>query len=237
MKFNFKTVLLILAFCIPFNAKSQTNNLEIQKQKRIRINAQGGLSYMFAQINPGLEGLEHDHVKDLKSGNNLKFSAHYLFQNRFGVGFMFSNFTSNPVTTFFNTDVDGDGRLEDGEYNESLDLGFYGISLMVQLKNFNNKLIISGDIASGILTYNNDFSYTNFTFPSVQPKTLKGATLGSYIALDFELKLSNNIYFNVCPSALLGVYSNLKINGVENELEEKENVSRVNINAGILIYI
>ncbi len=237
MKNPVTIILFFILASLAIRTNGQTSEFKETTQQRLRLKANYGYGYIFPRLISGLSDLEKKRVNSYRSGRQTDFSAHYLFKKEFGLGLTNIHYLSDHVTPFYSMDLDGDGRSEDGSYRDNATINFWGVSLLQEIMNRNNKFFIQANAAAGLLSFNSEVTYTNSSYPSVQTNKLDGNTYGSYISFDFEYAVSKNIRLNVAPSALLGVFSKMSYNGKKSKLEEKENVSRVNISAGISIYM
>jgi hypothetical protein len=192
---------------------------------------------MVASPLESLSEIEKNHILDLKTGFHIESKTFFYLNPWIGIGFNYSQFGSRAKTTFVNVDYNQDGMAESGSLNSNFKLNFYAPSAKVLIPVIKDKLFGYIDGAMGVLTYQNEFSYLPERGDYKHYFHNNGRTLGIYSSIGAIYKLNGNLGFTGCLSELLGSYKKLEINGQPVELEDLENVSRLNLSVGIIVFL
>jgi hypothetical protein len=231
---------------VPLSGGLDSEKYEIEKPPfpRWRISANGGMGYRVAStrdtrqnlIAQGFPKKEVDsYLKAIKLGETASGQVHYMFSPAFGAGVNYQFFRSSGSMTGFADPQDGVtllyGVVEDKEFTNYAGLSFYYHEWVKS-----NKAKFYGQLSLGLTMYREEAYYF------YNPLLITGKAFGGNSELGFEYFVFRNtalgINFNYFQSTItkINVNNGHSTQEMELEKEEREGLSRVEINAGIKIY-
>ena len=203
---------------------------------RIRFSVGGGYAYRIGKISKSVPDDFRSYVKDLKSGVNLDLDVVYYFSETSGVGLKYNQFTSSNSIDQVSADLDGDGITEFGKMSDDIKVYFIGPVFSTRLLRPNKKNGVYSNLGIGYLGYRNNSEITGFNID------LKGATVGLYGEIGYQLGISKGLSLGTSFSYVLGSLSKIDVNHGDgyrtNDLDddEVENLSRINLSVGLIFH-
>ncbi len=197
---------------------------------KFRFALQGGYSYRLAKILSGVDKEFEDYIRGLKSGYNIGGDFNYFIneKNSLGVNISFSQAknTMSGVALF-----DSYGNIiAVGDMKDDIRLFYIGPSYTMRSSSNEGKSYILGSFTLGYLSYKDNAYVVNTEID------IKGATVGLGISIGGDIIISENIAFGIQTSVLLGVLDKIIVDGQSLDLNESENLSRVDISLGLRFY-
>lgn len=194
-----------------------------------RINIQYGISRRIAKLaTTGDSGLD-SYLKELKNGTHIKFDIHGFFNERSGLGFTYSQFSSeNSLFPVQFEDMMGNTVI--GEIRDDIDIRFYGPTFMSRsLLNSIHSSVYYG-LGLGVMTYDNDARV-------LTDVNISGSTLGTSMMLGFDVALSESAAIGGEVSYMGGVIRKIEVEENGNSqtitLQEEQYEGLAHINFGI----
>lgn len=197
---------------------------------KFRFALQGGYSYRFAKIPGGLDEEFEDYIKGLKSGYNIGGDFNYFMneKNSLGVNISFSQ-AKNSMSDVALVDIDGN-IIAVGDMKDDIRLFYLGPSYTMRSSSNEGKSYILGSFTLGYLSYKNNAYVVNTDID------ITGATVGLGISIGGDIVISENIALGIQASVLLGFLDKIIMNGQSLDLNESENLSRIDISLGLRFY-
>ena len=195
---------------------------------KYRIALNGGLSYLTAKTSSSVPDALRDHAKQLKSGYNWGANLHFLTSEYFGFGLKYNTFYSSNVenknlTLPGNTVLYG---IKDVNY-----IHFIGPSVLFKFVSSNGKNAWVSSMSIGYMGYKQERQTRNRNF------TYTAATLGLNLDFGYDIYLSKKLSLGLMVSFAAGSLGevDLEENGISQtiELDERENLSRIDFSAGL----
>ena len=223
-----KNALILIAFIVSLNTINAQTNSDQTSDKKIRISIEAGFGYRTGALPDDLgNGEGKAHLKRLLSGFNIEGHFSYFLKSNLGLGVTYSQFFSKSEITIFdiidNTDI---------TLIEDTSIAFIAPELSYRFISNNEKHSFISSFNIGLLNYNNDISINSNIVNAVS-----GSTLGVGLGLNYDYHISPTIAIGAGLNHISGVLNKITVNDMEIELEDdKENISRLNINGGIRFY-
>ena len=196
---------------------------------KYRIALNGGLSYLTAKTSSSVPDALRDHAKQLKSGYNWGADIHFLTSENLGFGLKYNTFYSSNVennvsqTLPNNTELYG---IKDVNY-----IHFIGPSVLFKFVSSNGKNAWVSSASIGYMGYKQERQTRNRNF------TYTAATLGLNLDFGYDIYLSKKLSLGLMVSFAAGSLGevDLEENGISQtiELDERENLSRIDFSAGL----
>ena len=170
-----------------------------------RVAIDGGWQYRTANLADGMDVALREHYRKMKSGFHYDMQAAYFFIESMGIEAMFSQqFFGNNSGYGSLTDKDGN-LIGAGEFKQKISFNYVGANYLFRLfdsKKKNNWLFSTG---FGYMGYNDRLFFDN-----VERLNLSAGTLGSYMAVGYDIGISENFNIGFKLSLLGGTFSNYK---------------------------
>ncbi|MFY9151519.1 MAG: hypothetical protein WAO52_05865 [Prolixibacteraceae bacterium] len=256
MDFKFLPLLLAMllagSFIFPKSIQAQDNSENIPDQKSTELNISkfrfaidGGPGYLLGNTKTAKETLasygisktEIDkYYKDLKLGEQFGVSAHYLVNDKYGLGLDYRIFTTKSNTMGFIDSPDTYSTFY-GPLSEKIYTNFAGISYFSQQKLQNERWNIYSSVALGWAFYHNESNLI------VSPVLLEGNSFATNYNLGIEYRLSKHIALGAGLECFYSVLHKFQLNNgqttteIKLNKEQRENLSRLNLTAGIHFYL
>ena len=176
-----------------------------------RVAIDGGWQHRTAKLANSTDAALQEHGRKMLSGFHYDLQAAYFFSKNTGIEAMFSQqfFGNNPG---YGSLTDKEGNLiVAGEFKEKISFNYIGANYLLRLfdsKGKNNWLF---SIGLGYMGYNDRLFYDN-----VERLKLSAGTLGSNIAIGYDIGVSENFGIGFKLSLLGGTFSSYKqtFNGI-----------------------
>lgn len=228
-----------------------TKNASELRINRLSIQINGGIGYLNTNTkNDNNQGIPYSdklkYYNDLKSGNLLQGALFYRINPKWSIGIENQTFhtqSSISGSIIMNGDrIAGNYSFSDqwnhfyGLVNENIYTNFSGLSLKRHVSLIEEKFEAYALTSLGWILYRNEYNNVIFS------RLLTGNAPALNLQTGFELKLHNNLKWNINASYLASYLFKLKINngkGAEEmalDIKELENLSRVNLTTGLNFY-
>ena len=187
-----------------------TGNISSQDKKFTFFGSYNyGIGNIPAAVSSELRYPDKDEVNKLRSGSINQLEAG-VFYYAVGIGFIHNSYATNATTNFNNTDINGDGLLEDGVLSDKLNLSFTGLEILYKIPVFSTKFDVTWKVGLGIQTYSiNKDTQTTGSNPSQYSYTLKGNITTTLAGVEINYQLLKNISIGLETSILPGNYKKL----------------------------
>ncbi|MDD4702790.1 MAG: hypothetical protein PHE28_00520 [Bacteroidales bacterium] len=230
MKLN-KIILGILLLSTSF-LNAQENTLSDSKKNLHFFSLDIGYSYRLSSKPNELfvnQNVFPDHYSSLRHGLKIGFSYDYLIKPNLAVGFKTNAFNS-AQTTFSPTDsID----VKDDEY-----MFYVGPSVKYLFPTFGDKWNLSLRATAGYLSFRNSSQIPMLSLSgTITPASLtyKGNNFGSGLDLDLDYSINSFSAIGLNGGYFGGQISTLKLGEDKFELNQKENLSRLDFTIGFTI--
>ena len=149
------------------------------------------------------------------------------FINSWGLGILHNTYTADATTSFENSDIDYDGRMDNGVISDHLSLKFTGLEVLWKKTVLTPRLDVLWKFAIGIQFYSIDKNeqFSNAYHQNSNNSTLNGSILTTFLGGGFDYHINKVISVGVETSLLPAKYKKLKQNG--SDYSTNENVSRL----------
>lgn len=210
---------------VPANYKAKNS----YSGPKYRIAIQGGLSYLLAETASSVPAALRAHAKELKSGYHWGAEAHYLTDENFGFGVKYSMFYNNNIEPNVSVTFSDNTVLYGIEVTNYIH--FIGPSILYKTQTSNGKNAWVSGLALGYMGYKQKEQIGNRHFTST------GATFGLGVDLGYDIYLSEKLSLGFMVSLAAGSLGEIDIeeSGFSQtlELEERENLSRIDLSVGL----
>ena len=170
-----------------------------------RVAIDVGWQYRTAKLADGMDVALQEHYRKMKSGFHYDLQVAYFFAKFMGIEAMFSQqFFGNNLGYGSLTDKEGN-LIGEGDFNEKVSFNYIGANYLVRLFDSNNKNSWLFSIGFGYMGYNDRLFFDN-----VERLKLTAGTLGSYMAVGYDIGISENFGIGLKLSLLGGTFSNYK---------------------------
>ncbi|MFK7951930.1 MAG: hypothetical protein AB8B73_03720 [Ekhidna sp.] len=188
---------------------------EVGTHERIRLITNVGIGYRTGRAAPSIP---KDYMRQLRLGSDFDMRLQ-VFERNNGLGLEYNQFSSISEGS-----IPGFGYVI-----ENITISYYGLSWIFR-KMEENGNIGYASFGLGALFYENE------GFTDGQELMMSGATIGLRINYDYSITINKFIAVGLNFGAILGTLTQIEINGnpytVQNP-EDAENISRINLGAGI----
>lgn len=170
-----------------------------------------------------------DHYKSLRHGLTLNFAYDYMIKPNLGLGFVASAFNSAQTTYSIKDSVD----LKDDEY-----MFYAGPSVKYLLPSFNEKYDWYVSATIGYLSFRNSSQVAKENqYGVVAPVSMsyKGTALGYGLYLGLNYRINSYLSLGCNAGFFGGQIAKLKEGENEYELNQKENLNRLDFTIGVRI--
>ena len=181
---------------------------------------------IIAPVSSSLEYPYSVEIDQLRNGSVNQFEVGG-FINSWGLGIIHNTYTADATTSFENSDINGDRRMDNGVLSDNLKLKFTGLEVLWKKSVLTPRLDVLWKFAVGIQSYTIDKS-TQFSDTYSQNsdfQTLNGSIFTTLLGAGFDYHISKVISVGIETSLLPAKYKKLKANG--SEYSTDDNVSRL----------
>ena len=168
-----------------------------------RVAVDGGWQYRTAKLADGMDAALREHYKKMKSGFNYDLQVAYFFTASMGIEAMFSQqFFGNNLGYGSLTDSEG-YLIGSGNFDEKISFNYIGANYLIRLFNSKKKNSWLFSIGFGYMGYNDRLFFNN-----VERLKMTASTLGSNMAIGYDIGLSENLGLGFKFSLMGGTFSN-----------------------------
>ncbi|MBN2174903.1 MAG: hypothetical protein JW731_12285 [Bacteroidales bacterium] len=200
---------------------------DFHKTSKSRITLQGGYTYRLGKIPDGLDSESESHIKRLKNGFNGGADINFFWNrgNALGVSTSYSQAESTLPDVVV---LDENGIiLAQGDLSETIGLFYIGPSYFGRsISKSGNTHWLSG-LTLGYYAFNEELSWLGETID------ITGRTVGFGFSFGVDFLTSDNFAIGLQAALLMGWLDKVEIDGEEVELDETENLSRIDLTIGI----
>lgn len=216
-----KLLLVVCSAALMQGVSAQTKDIPA-----FRIAVNGGYSYRLGKVGSQFSGETRDYVKKLKSGFNLGLDGTYYFKEKMGVGLKYS---------YFHASNSGVVPLSGGSTSTSDNIGinFIGATFGTRLYNQAKTNAFYANVGLGYVGLRNNSAV------GATKMIIKGGTAGTSLDLGYDFYITRYLSAGAQASLITGQLSRIKVEQAsgtttrELKDEERENVSHLNLSAGI----
>lgn len=204
-----------------------SENVVSSASSNTRIALQGGYSYRLGRIPDGVDEDIKDYYKGLKNGYHLGTDIHYFFNDRnaFGASASFSQAKSS-LSDMVLYDIDGT-ILAQGDIEDNIRLFYIGPSYFNRSISTDSKRYLLYSLTVGYYTYNDKAIVFD------EPVSITGGSFGFGLSMGVDFLTSDDFAIGLQASFLMGWLNKVEVDGIELDLEESENLSRIDLSIGI----
>ncbi|WP_010520298.1 hypothetical protein [Aquimarina agarivorans] len=206
-----------------------------QQKGRFRISIEAGLGYRIAEIPDNILPELEDHIKDLRTGLNIEAHASYFLSSNYGLGIHFSNFSTENTVQFRNG-VNLNGTIAN-ETSDDINISFIAPEFLYRSISANGKHSFITSISVGYLSYLDESTINRV------PLEIKGGNVGFGLGFMYDYHITPSIAIGANLNFLGGSLrkvdftANGQTQEIEFEDENRENLSRINLSAGMRFYL
>jgi hypothetical protein len=189
----------------------------IENGYNIKFDVNFGIGYLIAPAPDNITKEHEQYIDEMRQGMTYDLNLNVFITKVVAVGLKYNRFsTSNSIGSI----------IED-----NINIDFIGPSFIAYMP----------------LVKNNSFFYTNFSIGKISEKNkgkimgddfeVKGSSVGVYSSIGFDVLLTRNISLGLQSGLMLGSIDKFYVNDVEIELDEPDNLARIDIMVGLKIYL
>lgn len=187
-----------------------------------------GYSYRFANIPNDIHPKLQEVIEGLKDGMNFNISYGNYFSGDWGMGFLFSYTFAESLGTDVPFADNNSGQVYYFDVSDKVNVGLIGPALCFRGNTPPGaKFTYHGNFSLGYLFYNELLDIGG------EPLDVTGNTIGLQSIFSLGFKLTPNLYLTANVGFLIGSLSSYDVNGQKLQLQENENLSRVDLNLGL----
>ncbi len=213
-------------------SKSSKSRSKKSFSHKFRFNAEYGYSSLRIKPEDNIDPIFKDYVNELKSGSNFSMDVCCFVSYYYGVGLVYSNFsTSGFIDGIYAVDITTGRELGPGRIEDNITVSFIGPAFFERKALIPQKLLLISNIAIGRISYVNDGTIIT------EPVTIKGNTIGFSGAIGLDFFIAKDFAIGIDFSYLIGKIGKYKINNQTVDLEEDESMNRWDFNIGLKYYL
>jgi hypothetical protein len=168
-----------------------------EHEPRWLISAAGGFGYRLARLPDGLNAIEEEYYRDLKTGYYYEGNVTYFFKSNFGVGLMYN--VTKSDNKLDNVTVTGPpGFSGSGTVSDDITISYMGINGSFRSWNNNHNGFVNLNFGLGYMSYVNNARIIN-TYK------LTGETVGASLSASYLINLSPDFWMGVHAGYTAGV--------------------------------
>lgn len=234
--------LIIISPQILLAQKEVTKEPELYSSSKFHISVNGGLGYLIGDMKTsksqmkdmGVSDLEVDRYYDnFKGGNQAGIAIHYMIFPYTGIGLDYNIFTTNSQMMLLLLSNDNSSYFY-GKFSEKIYTNYLGLSLQPN-QVLSDKLNLYEMLSLGMAFYRNE-SQAIFA-----PALITGNALAVKGKTGISYQLYKHLSLNLGVSYFISSLKKIKLTDGKETLEmelpddSKENLSRLNLSAGVQI--
>lgn len=207
---------------VPINYKDPKGHLE----PKWKLKFFGGPSYITAKTSSDTPELLMEFADKLRSGRLLGFQAHYMTNDYIGFGLVFTDFYTSHSRRIYFPSFNGIGVLD---LASRIHIYYVGPSIFSQLLSSNKKSAFVSTISLGHLQYIENIKNSG------QNSKASQRTLGLNMSLGYDFYLNKNLSLGGMVNFTTGDLNKMDIemNGLKETLDEKFDLTHINLSIGI----
>lgn len=203
--------------------------------RKWELSFHGGWSYRIAKVSKQVPPDFVDYTKRLRSGYHIGAGLDFFWRENMGVGLKYSRYGSKEYeenVTF--TDIVTGQVVGQGEMSDDIVVNFIAPAFNFRYIFPNRKAALKTHYAIGYLSYTNNPLF-NGRYPVITAQNF-GVSLGA----DLVVPLGRRLAFSAGATLLGGNFGTIKVEYAgmteiikANKRDERENVSRIDLSAGL----
>lgn len=209
-------------------------DLQYKRNKKdftVRFGFDGGYAFRVAKLPSDASSDYKDYLRKLKRGPVAGANVRFNVDNMYTLGLHYNRFMSSNSAYFYA--YDENGNYYEGPVSNDHVINFFAFSFGYY--GFNSKNEKHRLLLEYLIGYMNYYDYAE---EYGYQYTVKGATLGMGMALDYDYMLSKHVGIGAGLSFYRGVLSKVYVNNYEENLgQNKIGLSRFNLTAGVRFYL
>ncbi len=210
-----------------FSQERKTNYFFDPNDTRFKVGLSGGVSVVLSGADRDASDFFKQYVRQVNAGWHGKIEADYYLPNNIGFGLVYDRY----MTSGFEPNVIFINQAQDtivGELSDKIHINYLGpqVSFNIDTKKEGYTAFIAG--GPGIMFYKDRLK-------RVDPFVATGTAIGVHLSAGLDFVLSDNITMGFELSGTFGALNSYDLksdSGVET-INEKEDISRINISVGI----
>ncbi|PRD47249.1 hypothetical protein [Sphingobacterium haloxyli] len=203
--------------------------------RKWELSFHGGWSYRIAKLNEQVPPDFVDYAKRLRSGYHIGAGLDFFWRENMGVGLRYSRFGSREHEEYVTyTDIATGQVIGEGEMSDDIVVNFIAPAFNYRYIFPNRKAALQMHYAVGYLSYTNNPLF-NGRYPVITARSF-GVSLGA----DLVVPLGRRLAFSAGATLLGGNFGTLKVEYAgmteiikAKDNDERENVSRIDLSAGL----
>jgi hypothetical protein len=199
--------------------------------KRTTVSFGYGFSYRTASPRANEWDLPRDYLAELKSGTSMLGSFTYYFTNNFGLGFLYTRFTSSHHLANVGLYDAANTLISFGSLEDNIAISCYGPMVELRKPNAPGTLVLTGAVGLGFL------SSLDLRQRVLYYEVVTGNSVGALGAAGIDLVFNTNVALSLEATGCIGTISKFKIDDEPYAAAGKENVNRLELNLGIKLYL
>jgi hypothetical protein len=215
---------------IRLNEKAVISNEKIENPWMIHLAY--GYSRRLARISKDIPYEFRNYMDQLKSGSNISAEIVRFFTNTYGIGLKHTVFkSSNRMDNLMLIDENTGEGIAAGSMEDNISYSLTGPVFSERYTASNRKIIILGEIMAGYLAYKDDSNLLGVPIP------IEGSTIGYSASFAFDYLFTPKLAFGISLSFMNGSMKQFTVGGNTVKLSQGENLSRIDISGGMMLYL
>ena len=203
-----------------------SENKKSSSASKSRVALQGGYTYRLAKIPDGADQEIEDHYKRLKNGFHIGTDINYFWNEKNAIG-VSASFSQAKSTLPDMQGIDAAGNIiAQGDLTENIKLIYFGPSYFNRTISPGAKTHLLIGFTTGYYIYNEKLSWIGETI------NITGGTIGFGFSFGVDFLTSDNFAIGLQGSLLVGWLNKVRVDGDLIELDENENLSRIDLTIG-----
>lgn len=199
------------------SANITISKANLPKHQFVKVDFNAGFGHLLAKTPAGFSPEAKKYIDEMRNGFFIDANFKFFPFKGIGFGVKYNQFkTSNSILSI----------VED-----NIRVSFLGLSLTNSTKFKNNLGYAFADLSIGSVTEVNDAKLLN------ESVTIKGSTIGLYFSTGVEFMILKNLGLGFQVGLLGGKIDEIKRDGQTVELEEPDNLLRVDGTLGVKLYL
>ena len=206
-----------------------------QQETKAYISVEFGYGYRTASAADNITDELRDYNDELRSGFNIDTHLGVFIKPNWGLGLTYNRFQSNNQIRFL-TPIIIEG-LSVSSASDRVRINFIAPEFLYRSLSVNEKHSFISTLSIGYLSSKNDATIND------ESLELSGGTIGLGLGFSYSYHITKSVAIGAGISFITGTLSKVEIsNGILTETvtlpdDEKENLSRININGGIRFFL
>lgn len=226
-------VLLLSSGALHAQEQETSSETPTARSGQWEVTAYGGWAFRTAKLSDQVPSDFRDYAKKLKSGYTLGTGLGYFWSRIMGVGIRYSYFGSRGTLDNVWMENEATGERLYGNMSDNMRVQFFGATWQLRYTFPKWKPSIYVNYGLGYLQYDNNATLVSHAM------VISGGTGGVLMDLGLDIPLGRRASITIGTNLVAGTLQKLRIreNGrettVDLEEDERENLSRIDLSAGL----